>query len=86
MHSRSPTDICEAESGSLLHKAILLCDLGGNLEAVVAEWEYDDSEVAREFVALCREFSEIIEQTHLTDTGALVDAKSRVDPSTREQP
>lgn len=73
-HGRSPADICEGEVGGVLHKAMLLSELGGDLEGVIAEWEHDEAPLAVEFVDLCRDFLKVIDGTHLADDGSLVDA------------
>jgi hypothetical protein len=72
VHGLSPADIIEREAGGRESKAFGLCELQGNVEWAIAEWEYDtEAPEAVELVRLARDLSDYLSVLSITAEGAL---------------
>lgn len=58
---RRPDDILEGGSGGVWHRALLLYELGSELEGTAEEFSYDKTDAAKELVAKAHELQAFLE-------------------------
>lgn len=68
---RSAYSIVESEAGCLYSVAIGVSELEGSLEWAIAEFEYEQSDEAKELVTLCRALTDHLDRVSITEDGTL---------------
>jgi DnaJ-class molecular chaperone len=70
-HGRSVDSIVEGGCDGEFHRAILLSDLAGNLEAVVGEFAYDTDEPASDLLRMAHDLQAHVERLSITADATL---------------
>jgi hypothetical protein len=68
---RRPEDILEGGAGGEWHRALLLSDLLGNLEAVAEEFSYDLTDEARDLLRLAADLQSHVDKLAVTGNADL---------------